>query len=87
MSDDSNLLSEIAGLRAIAEEDARLNALNGIDLNPYSTYGARTLWQQGWDGVRPPNLVDGCINWRRWQRGVQARILSSEHQHNITGTP
>ena len=82
---DSDLDTDIADIREIAEEDAKYCALYGASLNPFSTVGAETLWEQGWAGVRPANLVDGSINWRRWQRGVQARILFNErkrHDHH-----
>lgn len=52
---------------------------NGTDLNPFSTTGARHLWQQGWDGVTPANLVEGSGNWRIWERGRQARLLEPTH--------
>jgi hypothetical protein len=55
----------------------RLNAQqNGVSLNPFSTPRPQLLWQQGWDGVRPDNLVDGSQNWRYWERGRIASTLA-----------
>ena len=65
--------------RAIEElvrEDIAHNNQHGSSLNPFSTVGGRYLWQQGWDGVRPANLIDTSIDWRTWERGRIARILS-----------
>ena len=75
---ESALAKAVAELREIALDDARLTRENGVSLNPFSTQGGRTLWQQGWDGVRPANLVDTSVNWRFWERGRQAKIVSEE---------
>lgn len=63
------------GLQHLAEVDARLARENGVDLNPFSTLGVRYLWQQGWDGLHPPNLIEGSYNWRAWERGRLAREI------------
>lgn len=65
-------------IRDFAANDRRCNKEFGSDLNPFSTPGARNLWQQGWAGVRPANLVDGSGNWRMWERGRQALLLARE---------
>lgn len=65
-------------IRAGAEDDAQRTKRYGIDLNPYSTHGERILWQKGWDGIRPPNLVDTSIDWQYWERGRQANIIAKE---------
>lgn len=77
----TQLVKELKELKVIATEDARLAKENGIDLNQFSTQGARNLWQQGWDGVRPANLTDGSINWRHWERGGQARSIAREAEN------
>lgn len=68
----------IAELRQLAIGDAEKHKAHNVSLNPFSTLGSRHLWQQGWDGVRPANLVDTSINWRMWERGRQARIIHDE---------
>lgn len=60
----------------LAMDDKLSHGVYGSDLNPFSTYGARQLWQHGWDGVRPENLQDGSGNWRTWERGRLAHYLS-----------
>jgi hypothetical protein len=75
-----DIASEAKELRVIAENDTKLASQNGIDLNPFSTQGARTLWQQGWDGVRPANLTDGSTYWRYWERGRQACSITQEKE-------
>lgn len=67
-------------LRELARGDAEKAAANNVDLNPFSTVGTRHLWQQGWDGIRPDLLTEGSYNWRAWERGRQARILSEERK-------
>lgn len=78
MSEDENLAAQVAEIREVALDDAKRTAEHDLDLNPYSTQGGRALWQGGWDGVRPANLVDGSINWRYWERGRQAKIVAQE---------
>lgn len=65
-------------LRDLALEDRACHSRHNADLNPFSTQSARHLWQQGWEGNRPDNLVDGSQNWRYWERGRQARLLEGE---------
>lgn len=73
-----NIKQETQELRGIAEGDAERTKRFGIDLNPFSTLGARVIWQSGWDGVRPALMQDQSPNWRYWMRGVQARRVSDE---------
>lgn len=75
------LADKIKELHAGAVNDAKMAKQNGVDLNPFSTLGARHLWQQGWDGIRPSNLTDGSPNWRYWERGGQARIVAQEFEN------
>lgn len=70
-------------LHAIATNDAMMARQNGVDLNPFSTQGARTLWQQGWDDVRPANLTDGSTYWRYWKRGGLARNIAQESKNDM----
>lgn len=73
-----SLIKVTEELHTLAATDAKMANENGVDLNPFSTLGSRHLWQQGWDGVRPANLVDGSPNWRYWERGGQARSIAPE---------
>lgn len=61
-----------------ARTDRQCALQNGVDLNPFSTPRARLLWQQGWAGIRPDNLVDGSQNWRYWERGRIALQLARD---------
>ena len=79
-----NIEAEIKELRYLAQEDRDRAAAGRIDINPFSTQGARALWQAGFDGVRPDLLVDGSTNWRYWERGRQARILCDEANNQPT---
>lgn len=78
---------EIEELRYLAQDDRRCAAAGFIDINPFSTQGARALWQAGFDGVRPGLLVDGSTNWRYWERGRQARLLCDEANNQPTTPP
>ncbi len=62
----------------LAAGDRERATQNGVDLNPFSTSGARALWQAGWDGQQPDLLVRGSGNWRMWERGRLARWLADE---------
>lgn len=64
-----------------AIEDVYFHRQFGSSINPFSTQGGRHIWQQGWDGVRPANLVDGSIDWRYWRRGYWARQISEGGRH------
>lgn len=68
-------MNQVRELHELALIDAEKARENGVDLNPFSTDGARHLWQQGWDGIRPRLLTDGSGEWRMWERGRQARII------------
>lgn len=72
------LAAEMHSLYDLAVEDAKMANKNGVDLNPFTTQGGRLLWQQGWDGVRPANLVDTSIDWRFWVRGGFAKDIAKE---------
>lgn len=65
-------------LRDLAAGDRQRAVQNGVDLNPFSTPGARQLWMQGYAGVTPANLVEGSQNWRYWERGRQCYLLALE---------
>lgn len=80
-TENLDLIDEIKELHALAVDNAKKSNENGVDLNPFSTQGARHLWQQGWDGVRPANLTDGSINWRHWELGGQARSIAQETEN------
>ncbi|CAB5514476.1 hypothetical protein ACOTHJ_15885 [Achromobacter xylosoxidans] len=62
-------------VRELARVDAEKAQEHGVDINPFSTDGARHRWQQGWNGEHPELLVVGSTDWRQWERGRQARIL------------
>lgn len=55
-------------------EDIRCHRENGVSLNPYSTEGARSSWQNGFDG-RPPKLID---RFDCYQRGKVAAQMMRE---------
>lgn len=64
-----------------AKDDVWFNRQLGSSINPFSTQGGRHLWEQGWAGVRPANLVDGSIDWRYWRRGYWARQITEGDDH------
>jgi hypothetical protein len=78
---DKFVQNQDARAKEEAEDDLRFYRTGGNSINPFSTYGARTLWQQGWDGVRPANLVAGSTNWSTWRRGYWARQISEGGHH------
>jgi hypothetical protein len=65
-------------LAFLAAGDRARALAHGVSLNPYSTPGGRALWLLGWEGETPRDLVEGSVNWRAWERGRQARILSEK---------
>jgi hypothetical protein len=72
------------GIRAEAEEfakeDLRCHRENGVDLNPFSTVGARDEWQRGFDG-RDLLGYQGLPEYNAfYQRGAAAaRLLKEEN--------
>lgn len=68
---------QIAELRELAREDIARTAAYNVALNPFSLPMTRHVWQQGFDNVRPPNMVDGSIEWRYWMRGRMVAILQA----------
>lgn len=79
--------TEELALRELAAGDLARAKEHGVDRNPFSTHRARLLWQQGWDGVRPALLTDQSTDWRYWERGRQARLLSDSGDGNVTKPP
>lgn len=61
-------------LTAVVTEDIRCHSENGVDLNPYSTDGARWSWQNGFEGKKPV-LID---RYDCHQRGQMAAKLLEE---------
>lgn len=58
-----------------AAEDYRCHKEFGVNLNPFSTPGAISTWQRGYDGVPIPAL-DDCVEYNDYyQRGAAARRL------------
>lgn len=51
-----------------------------VDLNPYTTPGARNCWQRGFDGI--PALSWGLdLKWDfQYQRGAAAARISDKHE-------
>lgn len=74
----STIEHDRAQVRFYAEADALMAQRHGNDLNPFTTQGARGLWQAGWDGkpLPQPN-AEGSTNWRYWERGRQAKIIAT----------
>lgn len=69
----------------LAKQDAEKSAQNGVDLNPYSTAGSRSLWQRGFDGKPCPEInAVGSFNWRAWERGRLAKVLLDERTGQTT---
>lgn len=64
-------------LAQLAAGDHARHKQHGVDLNPFSTLAARSLWQWGYAGKPFPDLYGsiGSQNWRIWERGRQARLL------------
>lgn len=73
----------IDDIRRAAEQDAACAAAHGVDLNPFSTESARSLWAQGWAGTTPHLLVEGSQRWRLWERGRQARLIHDQKAKEI----
>lgn len=72
---DGHLAALREEIRKLAKGDLEKSILYGVSPNPYSTDGKRHLWKQGWEGVRPANLVDSSYDWRCWERGRMAREI------------
>jgi len=63
-----------------AKSDMGCHEMFGVDLNPFSTDGLRTMWQRGFDGL-PFRDFDGAEDSFRHQaylRGMCAKQLSDE---------
>lgn len=60
-------------LERFVREDIRCHLENGVDLNPYSTDGARGSWRRGFNG-EPELLLDYGIPRRRGQ--IAARLMA-----------
>ena len=59
---------------AVVTEAIRCHRENGVSLNPYSTDGARSSWQKGFDGKQPA-LWD---QYECYQRGKLCALLLEE---------
>ncbi len=67
----------------VIHTDERTGQLWQVDMNPYSTPGARADWQRGFDGV-PVDSFDPPIGpyCTYYQRGAaMARLLKNEVDH------
>ena len=62
-------------LNVAVREDIRCHRENGVDLNPYSTEGARRSWQNGFEG-KPEVLLDYDVPYQRGR--LAARMIASE---------
>lgn len=59
----------------LAAEDYAKHKENGVSLNPFSTVGARSEWQRGFDGV-PLRSWEGSPEFSPiYQRGAAAAAL------------
>ena len=45
----------------VVKDDYQRHLDHGISLNPFSTEGARTDWQRGFDNAGPRSYEDPCI--------------------------
>lgn len=71
----------IKQLRESAKDDVKRAEGGVIDMNPYSTSGARYLWISGFRGETPRDLVEESHNWTCWMRGkLAAEILKEQEQ-------
>lgn len=63
----------------VAREDIQRSKEHDVDLNPFSTDGARNQWQRGFDNL-PPRSYEGSRDFDTiYQRGrAVARILEEE---------
>lgn len=58
--------------------DYKLSQLHGNDVNPFSTDGARNMWQRGYDGL-PPRSYEGSYEVNTiYQRGAAMRRLQDK---------
>jgi hypothetical protein len=57
-------VADYSAIAIAVREDIRCHRENGVDLNPYSTYGARTSWQHGFDG-KDISITDRIDCYRR----------------------
>ena len=69
---------QIAELRELARGDIARTLTFNTALNVFSLPCTRHTWQQGFDNVRPANMVDGSGEWRHWMRGRQVAILQAQ---------
>ena len=58
-----------------AAYDLKMHNENGVDLNPFSTQGARRDWQRGFDNAGPETYVCGVEFDTIYQRGRAAAVL------------
>jgi hypothetical protein len=61
-----------------ARVDARYAKEYGSSPNPYSTQGARGLWQDGYDNKPVANMVRTSGMWVQWYRGRCAAMLEGK---------
>lgn len=72
-----------AWAKEAAREDYQRHKEFGIDLNPYSTVGARNDWQRGFDSLGPRSYEDPrIVNFdTMYNRGrAMAELLEKEKQ-------
>lgn len=66
----------------VAEDDYRRHIEYGIDLNPFSTDGARSEWQKGFDGA-PLQPWEGDMEFATiYQRGKAAAEIVAREEGN-----
>jgi hypothetical protein len=70
-----NKIEEVRLLaQVLAEGDYQKHISNGVDLNPFSTVGARHAWERGFDGdTQKP--YESLAYDAEYQRGKAARCV------------
>ena len=69
-----------------AASDLPRHQTQGYDLNPYSTPGARSDWQRGFDGAPPRSWeLASTYGWHtQYQRGqAMARLMQQQKETSV----
>lgn len=68
----------------VAREDIERHINNGIDLNPFSTDGARNDWQRGYDNAGPRSYEGPRDYDTMYQRGRAVARITEETMAKAT---
>ena len=70
-------------LKELALDDLKRASGGAVDMNPYSSHGARTQWSNGYKGLPfDPNIAVEGFYWRAWERGRLALEITRERYQN-----